>query len=190
MADHPTRLAPRQFGDVGVFLLGQHRAARGVGVGELDEAELVARPQHDFLPEPGEVHAEQGQIEEGFGHEIPVGHGVQRVLESSCEAELGRHPVGVERQRRSGQRPGPERRDVEAAAGGHQPVDVAGERPTVGQEMVGEENRLGPLQVRVAGQIDVLGLRARSRSTRWRFWIRLATTSSSLLVKRRRSVAT
>ena len=159
MPDQPAGPAPRQFGNVGIFLLREHRAAGGVGIGQLDEAELVARPQHDLLPEPGKVHGEQGQIKEGLGHEIPVGHGVQGVLESGCEAELGRYPVGVEGERRASQGAGAERRNVEAAPGGHQTVHVAGEGPTVGEQMVGQQHRLGPLEVRVAGEIDILGRR-------------------------------
>ena len=96
------------------------------------------------------MDAEQGQVEEGLGHEVAVGDGVEGVLEAAGEAEVGGHAVGVERQRRAGQRPGPEGAHVEADDGVQQPVDVAGEGPAVGQEVVGEQHRLGPLQVGVA----------------------------------------
>ena len=66
------------------------------------------------------------------------------------EAEVVGHAVGVERERRAGQRAGAERRDVGAPAAVEQPVDVAGQRPAVGEQVVGQQHRLGPLQVRVA----------------------------------------
>ena len=56
VADQPPGLAPRQLGDVGVLLLRQHRRAGAVRVGEAQEAELLARPQHDLLAEARQVH--------------------------------------------------------------------------------------------------------------------------------------
>ncbi len=109
-------------------------------------------------PSRGEVHAEQGDVEQRLGHEVAVRDGVQRVLEAAVEAELGGHEVGVEREGRPGQRPGPERRDVQPVHRDQEPVDVTGQGPSVGQQVVGQQDRLGPLQVGVAGQVDVGGL--------------------------------
>ena len=39
IAVHPAHLAAHDFGDVGVFLLGHDGGARGIGVGQLHEAE-------------------------------------------------------------------------------------------------------------------------------------------------------
>ena len=52
--------------------------------------------------------------------------------------------AGVERQRRAGQRAGAERRHVEPAAAVEQAVDVAGEGPAVGEQVVGEQRPAGP----------------------------------------------
>jgi hypothetical protein len=93
-----------------------------------------------------------------LGHEVPVGHGVEAVLETTAEAELGGHPVRVEGQRRAGQGAGAQRRHVEPGPAAHQAVDVAGQRPPVGQQVVGQQHGLGPLEVGVAGQVDVAGL--------------------------------
>src|SRR3546814_14414386 len=70
VADDATGLPPGQLGDVGVLLLGHHRAARGVAVVEAGEAELVARPAHDLLADARQVDAEQGEREERLGDEI------------------------------------------------------------------------------------------------------------------------
>src|SRR2546429_7353693 len=40
-------------------ILGQHRAAGGVGVGQLEEAELLGGPQDHLLAEAGEVRSEE-----------------------------------------------------------------------------------------------------------------------------------
>ena len=79
------------------------------------------------------------------------------LAKTSREAERGGGGGGVDRQRRPGQRAGAERRDVEALDGGDEPIDVAGERPAVGQQVVGQQHRLGPLHVRVAGEVGVAG---------------------------------
>ena len=51
VADEPARLAAGELGDVGVLLLGQHRRTGAVRVGQAQEPELLARPQHDLLAE-------------------------------------------------------------------------------------------------------------------------------------------
>ena len=100
-------------------------------------------------------------------------------------------PSGSSGQRRAGQRAGAERRDVEPAAAVEQPVDVAGQRPAVGQQVVGQQRRAGP----AAGACSRAGRRrptstARSSSTSCRPATRAATSVSARLAYRRRSVAT
>ena len=105
------------------------------------------------------MHAEQGEVEERLRDEIAIAHRVDGVLEPAGEAQVGRHTVGVERQRRACERARAERRHVEAAPSVEQAVDVARQRPRVGEQMMGERHRLGPLHVRVARQLDVGGHR-------------------------------
>ena len=158
VTQEPARLAPGELGHVGVLLLRQHRAAGGVRVVEGAEAELLGRPQHDLLTHPRQVHTEQRQVEQRLGDEVAVGDGVERVLEAPVEPELRGDVVGVQRQRRSGQRTRPQRRRVQPVDGRHQAVDVAGQRPAVREQVVGQQHRLRPLHVRVARKVDVAGL--------------------------------
>ena len=104
------------------------------------------------------MHAEHGDVEERLGHEVAVRDGVERVLEAAVEAELRRHEIGVEREGGAGQRSRAERRDVQPVHRHQEPVDVTRQGPAVGQQVMGQQHRLGPLQVGVAGQVDVGGL--------------------------------
>ena len=72
------------------------------------------------------------------------------------EAELGGDGVRVEPQRGAGQRAGAQRADRRPLVPVLQPVDVAGDRVRVRQQLVGDEHRLGVLQVRHARRGDVL----------------------------------
>ena len=103
------------------------------------------------------MDAHEGQVEQGLGHEVPVRDGVQAVGEDGAEAEVGRRGGRVERKRRAGQGAGAERGHVETGDRGHQAVDVAGQRPAVGQQVVRQQHGLGPLEVGVAGKVGVAG---------------------------------
>ena len=79
MGDDARRLGPQQLGGVGVLLLRHDRGARRPRVGDLAEAELLARPQHDLRAQPREVgRAGRGRGQE-VEHEVAVGDGVDRV---------------------------------------------------------------------------------------------------------------
>ena len=104
------------------------------------------------------MHADQGQHEQGLGHEVAIGHRIQRVLEHGGEAQVQRHPGGIQGQGRAGQRAGTQRGHVQAPPAVPQAIHVAGQGPAVGQEMVGQQHGLGPLEMGVAGQVGVTGL--------------------------------
>ena len=157
VAHQPPRLAPGQLGDVRVLLLGEHGAPRRPGVVEAEEAELRCGVDDDLLPQPRQVHADEGDVEERLGDEVPVAHGVERVLCPSGHAELGGDIVGPERERAPGEGTGPEGGDVEPLHGGEQPVDVSGKGPAVGEQVVGQQYGLSPLHVGVPGKIRLPG---------------------------------
>ena len=103
------------------------------------------------------MHAQHGQGVEGVGREVPVGHGVEAVVEHGREAEAAGGPGGIERQGRASQGPGPQRGDVGPAAGVEEPVGVPGQGPAVGQQVVGQGHGLGLLEMGVAGQAGAAG---------------------------------
>ena len=65
VADRAAGLAAHQLGDVGVLLLRHQARAGRVGVGELDEAELGGRPEHELLGEPRQVHLRDRAVARG-----------------------------------------------------------------------------------------------------------------------------
>ena len=127
--------------------------------------------------------------EQRLGDVVARADRVERVLEPCREPEPAGREVGIERQRRAGQRAGAERRDVDALHRVEDPLDVAPERPAVRQQVMGEQHRLGALHVRVARQVDVAGGAARSSRTACRSTIRWAITISSRFIHSRTPVA-
>ena len=90
-----------------------------------------------------------------LGDRVPVGGGVHGVVEGGGEAEGGGGGRRVERERRPGDGPGPERADVGPAAGVLEPADVPGQGEAVGGELEGPEHRLGRLEVGEPGHDGV-----------------------------------
>ena len=152
------RLGAQQLGRVGVLLLGHDRGARRPRVGQLAEADLRARPQHELGAEAREVGGAGGGRVQVVEREVAVGHRVDRVGQDVVKAELAgdRAPVGVEVD--ACQRAGPERQAPGLFEREGEALAVALEHPEVGEQVVAEVHRLRALGVGVAGQrpVDVL----------------------------------
>ncbi len=155
VADDAAALAARQLGDVGVALLRHDRRARAVAVGEVDEAEVLAHPEHDLLGQPRDMHHADAGAGAEFEREVAVAHRVQAVLANGVETEPARHAFAVQRVAGAGQRSGAQRQVVGAPAHVGQAFGVAREHLHVGQQVVGKTHRLRHLHVRVAGHHGV-----------------------------------
>ena len=150
-----------ELGDVGVLLLRHDRGAGRPGVVEDGPAELARGPQADLLAEARQVHPDHRCDEQELGHEVAIAHRVDGVGDRAGEAELERDGLGIELERRAGQRPGAQRRQRRPDVPVGQPVEIAAECVGVLGQLVAERHRLGVLQVREAGRgtVDVrLGL--------------------------------
>ena len=106
------------------------------------------------------MHAQDRPCGQELQGEVPVRHRVGGVVEHPAEAQVCGGGHRIQRQRRAGKRCGPQGRHVGGPMGGKHPVEVPGEGEGVGEEVVGEEDRLRPLQVGVArGEGVPVGLR-------------------------------
>ena len=101
------------------------------------------------------MHLRERGDEQRLGDEVAIGDGIERVLERPGEVERGRDRRGIERQARTRERARAERRDVGAFQAVVPAIDVSSKRPEVREQVVREQHRLRPLQVRVAGQRDL-----------------------------------
>ena len=106
------------------------------------------------------MHHHGGQGREQLHAEIPVRDGVDAVAAGAVKAQGGGGHPPVGGIGSAGQGAGPQGRLVHALHRVPDAGDVPGEHHAVGQELLGEEDGLGPLQVGVAGNDGVrVGLR-------------------------------
>ena len=151
----PRRLGPQQLGGVGVLLLGHDRRARGPGVGDLAEPELLAGPQHDLGAEPRQVRRAGGRRGQVVEHEVTVGDRVDRVRGHAREAQLARHRPRSVSKLTPASAPAPSGSGPVAAFTAIEAVAVADQHPEVREQVVAEIHRLCALEVRVAGHRPV-----------------------------------
>ncbi len=151
IAVETARLPADQLGHVRVLLLRHDRRARREGVRELDEAELRGGPEREVGGQPRAVHAEHGCRRQELRDVVPVGHGVHAVRAGHGEAQVAGERLAVDGEGRAGQRGRAQRQHVDAPGAVGEALAIAVEHADVGEEVMGEEHRLGALEVRVPG---------------------------------------
>ena len=158
VTDEASGLATGELGHIRVLLLRHDGRARGVGVVQGDEVELLGVPDDDLLAQARDVHRHHRQDEAQLGDDVAGGGTVDGVLHGGLESEVGGHGIGVHTECVARQRAG----SVGAHGGAGIPVlkalDIAHEGPGVGQQLVGDEHRLGVLHVGASGHDGVGGL--------------------------------
>ena len=152
IAVHAAALSADELGKVGILLLRHDRGAGGIAIGERDEPELGAAPEHDLLGEAREMHGHNGAGVVQVEQEVAIRHGIERIGDHVGEPELGGRHLAIERIGGAGERGGTERAGIGGLKGGGKAAEIAREHPHVGEQVVREEHRLGMLQVRVARQ--------------------------------------
>ena len=152
LPDDAGSAATDQLGRVRVLLVGHHRAAGRERVGDAHEPEPRVRPPGDLLGQPAQVDHAERDGRQGLDHEVAIRDGVERVRADAVEAELRGRGFAIERVAGARERARAQRRDVEAGARVGQAAPVALGHLDVGEQVVGEEDRLGRLDVRCARQ--------------------------------------
>jgi hypothetical protein len=96
------------------------------------------------------VHPEYGAGVEEVEDEVPLGDRIQRVRERLHPQLLGREP-GIYGMRRTAQRRRAQRRDARRLRSRLEPSEVPAKRLEVGEQVVGEQDRLSSLKMGVSG---------------------------------------
>ena len=136
---------------VRVALLRHQGARARMRVGQLDQAELVARVDLEVLGELREVRGGDRERREQLGVHVPLPGGVLRVHHEAVAAEQLGEPRAIERPARAGAAADARDAARELAVGVSQALGVAQRRVGVGQQQVACGRRLRGLQVGVVG---------------------------------------
>ena len=96
------------------------------------------------------MHPDHGDTKKELAHKIPVTDSIQTVLANPGKTELPRDEFSIEHDRRSRQRAGTKRQHIRSCEARAKAICVPLKRFDLGEQIMGEKNRLSALQVRVA----------------------------------------
>ncbi len=145
----------------GFFFCGAAQAARALLVRSNHKLEFGAAPKDQVLGDPGKVHPEERAGRGELDVDVPVGDRVHRVLGDPRAAlrvdksKLPRREFPVDGERRAGDGTRAERAYVCLVGYLQKTGMVALQHLHPGEQVVGDEDRLRPLKVRVAGDDHV-----------------------------------
>ena len=154
---HPAGLAAHEFGNVRVLLLGHDGGACGIAVGQLHEAEVGVGPEDDFLAKAREVGHDEGAVEKGFEHKVPVRDSVHGIGVDAAKAHFLCHRGRIQGVGCAGKGCSTKGRDAHALQRILDALVVPLEHEGIGKEVVRKAHRLGWLQMGAARQ-DVLSV--------------------------------
>ena len=119
------------------------------GSADLAEREFGARPDDEFGTEPRQVGRTDRRCGKVVEHEVPVRGAVEGIRRDVVETEVRGDGAAVDLPVDPGERTGAERHDGGGLAGRPKAFVVTGKHPEVGEQVVAEIYRLGPLEVGV-----------------------------------------
>ena len=138
--------------------MGHGAGAGGEGLWQRDEAELGGGKERDFLGKTAQVQSNKGESLKKFEDKVAVTGCVHGVGRGRGKAQLARGDGAVQCEGCAGNCAGAERAEVEARTAIGEARGIAQNHFNVGEQPVGHVDRLGALQVRVAGHEGVAGV--------------------------------
>ena len=145
--EHAARLAARELGHVRVLLLRHHRGAGAEPVGQGDESEARAHPQHQFLRKPRQMHHRDRGAGTEFDREITIRHGIDGIVTKAVEGQVACHLLAPDGEGRAGQGARAQWQAVQALSRIPQALGIAIEHLAVGEQVMTEGDRLRHLHV-------------------------------------------
>ena len=102
------------------------------------------------------MHPQNRKVGQHLACEVSIRDGIHAVRRDFRESQLGGHGLAIQKDRRSGNRPRAQRAGVHARGCVGQARGIAVEHLNIGQEVMCKKDRLGALEVGVAGNDRVL----------------------------------
>ena len=144
---HTCRLPADEFSGIGVPLLRHHARAGGVGLVEFGPCQRLVGPSSKIRRQARKVGRGDRRHRQELLDEITIAHRVDRVRERPAHAQ----PLGggrrIQPQRGGRRRAGAQRGCGRTIGPLREPLEVAGARPRVRQQVVAERHGLGETRV-------------------------------------------